>query len=123
VVLFFALPRGWSVAGLSVGHSLGFGVGAVALGWLFARSTGNFFRRDLRIALKRSVAVTIVSSVVMIAVRLLIPESSRVEAFANVIATLVLGGAAYAWMMLKLGSPELERVKDLVSRSRPRLRG
>ncbi|MFN2594741.1 MAG: murein biosynthesis integral membrane protein MurJ [Actinomycetota bacterium] len=123
VLLFFALPKGWAVTGLSLGHSIGFGVGAVVLGWLFARSAGNFLRRNLRIALKRSVGVTIVASIAMVASRVVIPASSRPGALANVVVTLAVGGALYAWAMLKLGSPELERVRALVGRIRVRSRG
>lgn len=116
VILFFLLPAKWAVAGLAIGHSIGFLVGAVVLAWLFSRSIGNFFRRDARIALNRSIAVTIVASVVMVAFRLVIPESSRPDAFANVVLTCAAGGALYTFVMLRLGSPELERVRGLVLR-------
>lgn len=121
VVLFFALPNGWSVAGLSLGHSLGFAAGAVVLGWLFARSAGSFLGRDLRIAGRRALGVTLVATLVMLVFRLVIPESSRPWALVNVAVTLGLGSAVYAWGMLKLGSPELERVRSLAARWARRL--
>ncbi|MEA2478041.1 MAG: putative peptidoglycan lipid flippase [Actinomycetota bacterium] len=114
VVLFFALPKGWAVAGLAIGHSIGFAVGAIALGWLFVRSVGNFLRRDLRIAFKRSIAVTVVACIGMLASRIIVPESSRPMALANVVVTCAVGAGLYGWLMLKLGSPELERVRALV---------
>jgi putative peptidoglycan lipid II flippase len=118
IVLFLALPDRWSVAGLAVGHSLGFAVGAAVLLRLFSRAVGQVTGPGVRKAVLSAVAVSAVALGVMVGLRLLLPDESRLEALLNLVVCSAGGVAVYVGGMTALHSPEMARIRTLVSRRR-----
>ncbi|HEY7875210.1 MAG TPA: murein biosynthesis integral membrane protein MurJ [Actinomycetota bacterium] len=114
--LFFAVPDRWSVAGLAVGHSLGFAVGAAVLFRSFADTLGRLGDAGTIRALWSALAGAAVAGAVMVAARALLPESSRPALIANIGITLAAGAAVYVAGMTALRSPEMAKVKALVTR-------
>jgi putative peptidoglycan lipid II flippase len=117
-VLFFALPHRWSVAGLALGHSLGFAVGAAVLLRLFGRTVGQFAGPGVRKAVGSALAVSALALAVMTGLRLFLPDASRAQALLNLVVCAIGGVAVYAGGMTALRSPEMARVRGLVSRGR-----
>ncbi len=115
-LLFLAAPRGWAVAGLALGHSIAFLIGAVVLIRLLGRRTGPVLTADLSKSLGMAASVTALAAVPMVASRWLLPEASNLQALVNLGATAVLGSVVYLAAMTALRSPELARVRRLLSR-------
>ncbi|MFN2389684.1 MAG: murein biosynthesis integral membrane protein MurJ [Actinomycetota bacterium] len=112
--LFLALPARWAVAGLALGHSFAFAVGALFLGWLSLRAG----RQEPRLGapIRRIIAGAAVSGAAMSAVRLGLADGTRYETLANLLATAIAGAIVYLGAMRLLRAPELDRLVGLVKR-------
>jgi putative peptidoglycan lipid II flippase len=117
-VLFFALPVAWAVPSLAIGHSLGFVLGTLVLGFVLSRRTSEAGKRDLRAALVRVAIGGASATGAMLAVAAAIPEESRFGAAVEIAATSLTGGVVYVGLMGLMGSPELGRVLDLAGKRR-----
>lgn len=115
--LFFLLPGRWSVAGLALGHSAGFAVGAVALLRLFGGAVGTVGGAQVRRAIGSAVALSAVALLVMVGARMLVPDAGRAQVLANLAVTAGAGALVYLGGMTALRSPELAKVRALVSRA------
>lgn len=104
------------MAGLALGHSIAFLIGAVVLIRLLGRRTGPVLTADLSKSLGMAASVTALAAVPMVASRWLLPEASNLQALVNLGATAVLGSVVYLAAMTALRSPELARVRRLLSR-------
>ena len=111
--LFAALPREWAVPGLAFGHSIGFAAGAVVLGRLFHNRIGSRVGAQLTSAVLRATVASCGALVVMLIVRNLAPDESRVENLVNALLTIGLGAGAYLGAMVGFKSPELHRLRRL----------
>jgi putative peptidoglycan lipid II flippase len=119
-VLFAVVPREWAVPGLALGHSIGFGVGAMVLGRLFHRRIGARFGAQPTSAVLRATVAAFGALLVMLIARNVVPDESRVEIIINSVATVGLGAGAYLGAMIWFKSPELERIRRLVGALRRR---
>jgi putative peptidoglycan lipid II flippase len=117
-LLFVRLDPEWAVPGLAAGHSAGFALGAVALGFAFARVSGSVGSRALADSLARSLVVSAIALGVMVLVHNALPEGSTGEVVVNLVVTALAGGLCYAGVMRLLGAPELERIVSVVRRGR-----
>jgi putative peptidoglycan lipid II flippase len=115
-LLFFLLPLEWSVAGLALGHSLGFGMGLVLLGGAFARKEVRFGDPALTRSVLRSVGASLVVLAAMAATTSWLPGTDRLELLMNAVGTMVVGGTVYLAVMKTLGASELQRLRSLVPR-------
>jgi putative peptidoglycan lipid II flippase len=113
--LFAWMTPEWSVAGLALGHSIGFAVGTAFLSRLvYARMDAQ--RKRIAAGILRSVGVTGIALGVMVVASTLMPEASRAAALANVLITAVVGGLVYIGIMTWLRPPELLRIAALLPR-------
>lgn len=115
---FFAAPRGWEIAGLAAGHSIGFGVGAILLGRGLGRRLGRIFGTQLVAACVRAGFAGVVAAVVMGSLAWRLPSG---PGSTSATAVLVAGGAGavvYLASMRWMDSPELGRLGSLVRRAR-----
>jgi putative peptidoglycan lipid II flippase len=118
--LFAVLPREWAVPGLALGHSIGFGVGAVVLGRLFHGHIGSRFGAQATSAVLRATLAAFGALVVMLIVRNVVPDESRGANIVNALLTIGLGAGAYLGAMIGFKSPELQRIRRLVRTIRSR---
>jgi putative peptidoglycan lipid II flippase len=118
--LFATLPREWAVPGLALGHSIGFGVGAVVLGRLFHGRIGSRFGAQPTAAVLRALVAALGALLVMLIARNLVPDESRVENIGNTVLTVGLGAGAYLGAMFWFKSPELQRIRRLFAALRRR---
>ena len=116
--LFLLLPRPWAVAGLALGHSIAFVIGAAVLIRLLARRTGRVTSPVLTRTLARCAAVTALAAVAMVAARWAVPETTNLQSLVNLVATAIAGSCVYLVAMMKLRSPELARATSLLKRKR-----
>jgi putative peptidoglycan lipid II flippase len=112
--LFVLFPEQWSVPGLAVGHSIGFIVGSVVLGRLFARRAGAFGGTKLNAALMRVGIATLISVLVMFVIRVLVPDGDKTRAFLELAAVAGMGALTYLGVHVQLRSPELRRLVAVV---------
>jgi len=113
--LFAWMTPEWSVAGLALGHSIGFAVGTAFLSrLLYARMDAQ--RKRIAAGILRSVGVTGIALGVMVVASTLMPEASRAAALANVLITAAVGGLVYIGIMTWLRPPELLRIAALLPR-------
>jgi putative peptidoglycan lipid II flippase len=116
---FFTLPESWAVAGLALGHSLGYLVGiAILQNRLGAKLHENLLEL-VRLPLARSLAGAFVATVAMVAVHSVMPDDSKVWSLVDLAVTSLAGAGAYAVLMARLRSPELRRLRDLFDGLRP----
>lgn len=115
---FFAAPAGWEVAGLGLGHSVGFGVGAVLLGKALVRRLGRIGDTRLVAATLRAALAGGPAVIVMIALSVILPAATKSEALVNLLAGAVAGAVVYLYLLARQRSPELARVIALVRRRR-----
>ena len=113
-LLFFTLPEGWSIAGLALGHSIGFLIGSGVLGALLARRVGAAGGEALRTSLERSFGCAVAAGAMMMAVHILLPDETHVAAFLNLVASGVAGLGTYALLMARLRSAEMASARALV---------
>ncbi|MDP9068073.1 MAG: murein biosynthesis integral membrane protein MurJ [Actinomycetota bacterium] len=114
---FFALPDSYSVAGLALGHSVGFALALWALARRFSARWGDAGGRSLRTAVARAAAMSAVAAAMMAATQAVVPEGGKLASAANVAAVAAAGAVVYLAGMVVLRSPELRRVRRLVVRS------
>ena len=117
-VLFFAAADRWSVAGLALGHSLAFALGAFVLGRAFARSVGQIVDPALVGAVGRALLGGGLALAAMLAVHLTLPDSTHAESLVNGSATAIAGVVVYTGVAFLLRSPELARIRSVVARPR-----
>ena len=116
--LFFVLPDRWSVAGLALGHSIGFAVGSALLLRSFASSVGKVGGPAVRRAIASAVTLSAGALLVMGGANALLPDASRAQSLLSLLVTVAAGGALYVGGMAALKSPELAKVRALVARGR-----
>lgn len=111
-ILFFELGRGWEVAGLALGHSIGFAAGSIALILLFGRRVGALEWRQSAASLLRSLMGSLLAlSAMVLVVRGL---AGRYESPAQLALGAAAGTLAYVTFMALARSPELDRLVRLV---------
>jgi putative peptidoglycan lipid II flippase len=113
--LFFVLPDRWSVTGLALGHSVGFALGAGALARSFGGTVGAVGGRETARAVGSAIAVSAVAAAVMLGLRSVLPEAGHAQVLLNVGVTLAAGAVVYVGGMVALRSPEVARLRGLVS--------
>jgi putative peptidoglycan lipid II flippase len=113
-LFFFSLPDEWSVAGLALGHSVGFTLGLGILAGAFARKGVRFGDPALTRSLLRSLGTSLLVLIAMAITTSLLPEGERVELLLNAIGTVAVGGALYLVAMKTLGASELDRLRSLL---------
>ena len=117
-LLFVALPDDWSVPGLALGHSIGFGAGAVVLGRSLAGRIGRLTSTRLVAAVSRAGLGSAAALAAMLVVRTLFGVEGRLA------YVLVLGGIAvvgiiiYAGLMRAWRAPELGRMRSILPSTR-----
>ncbi len=116
-LLFFWLPRDAAVAGLAIGHSAGFGIGAFLLARSFSRRWGKVADRGLSTSIRRAAVMTALASAAMALAQAFLPQSSKLHVAVNVAATALVGGAVYIGGMSLVHAPELRRFRSLVTRT------
>jgi putative peptidoglycan lipid II flippase len=112
-VFFFLLPGRDAVAGLALGHSVGFALGAALIARAFSRRWAPP-ADDLARSLRRSAVVTLVALGAMAGVEMLLPSQSKVGLAVTLMATALTGGAVYLVGMKLTGAPELRRLRSLL---------
>jgi putative peptidoglycan lipid II flippase len=113
--LFAWMSPRWSVAGLALGHSIGFAVGTAFLArLLYSRMDAN--RKRIAAGVLRSAGVTGIALGIMVVASSLMSEASRTAALANVLVTAVVGGLVYIGIMAWLRPPELMRIATVFPR-------
>ncbi|CAN5520622.1 murein biosynthesis integral membrane protein MurJ [soil metagenome] len=118
VVLFLALPAGWAVAGLALGHTIGFSLGAVVLARVLARKVGSTRPVAHTATIARSLAVAVAATAAMLAVHAALPITTKLQSLSNLTGTGVAGAVVYLALMSKASSPEMTRLTALLSRAR-----
>ena len=112
-LFFFLLPDRVAVAGLALGHSLGFGLGSLLIARAFARRWSA--PRDLLgRSVRRTLVVTVIASAAMAAVDAVVPDSSKLALLANLLAVAAAGAVVYVAGMKLTGAPELSRLRSLL---------
>jgi putative peptidoglycan lipid II flippase len=114
--LFALLPTRWAVAGLALGHSLAFSMGAIALGLLISRRTHPIADPSFSLSLRRSLVVTVVAALVMVGVTVVLPSASKVQSLISFALAIAAGIGLYIALMARLRSPELASVGGLILR-------
>ena len=115
-LLFLALPDDRAVAGLALGHSLGFAVGAIALARSFVRRWGSLAQDGVGGSILRSIGMSVVAGIAMLGVDRLLPDDSKVQSLWGLAVVGATGAAVYLIAMQLVGSRELGRVRALVTR-------
>jgi putative peptidoglycan lipid II flippase len=118
--LFVAAPERWAVPGLALGHSVGFALGAGALGLVLGRRLERARVPTLRPAIVRSAAGGAVATAAMLAVAAVAPSSTRLQSVAAVLLIGVAGAIAYLAVMSRTRSAEMERLVTLLTPRRGR---
>ena len=117
-ILFAVAGEGWEVPGLALGHSIGFLVGAIAMGRAFARRAGSVGGTRVASSLVRSVSLGVAAAVVMVAISSLFGGGSNAGALVALLVTAGAGAAVYVGGMAALKAPELERLRRFASTAR-----
>lgn len=112
-LFFFALPDRASVAGLALGHSLGFAVGLLLIARSF-RARWSPPPDALGASVRRAAVITVPTLAAMLAAARLLPESSKVGLAVNLVVTGLAGAAVYLGGMKLARSPELARLRSLL---------
>jgi peptidoglycan biosynthesis protein MviN/MurJ (putative lipid II flippase) len=120
--LFAVLDDKWKVPGLAIGHSIGFSIGAVVLGYLFARRVGPVRDHATTSAVVKAGVVSVLALVVMLGIRVLVPATGKLATLGTLLATLAAGAGVYILVMARAGSNELQRIAEVVGRARTRTR-
>lgn len=113
-VLFFASAPRWSVAGLAFGHSIGFGIGSIAMTRALGRRVGRLLERAVWISLLRSVGAGAGAALLMWWVTSVLPAGGKGAALIELTLAASVGAVAYIGAMLALRSPEMARVSGTV---------
>jgi putative peptidoglycan lipid II flippase len=115
-LFFVLLPEEWKVAGLALGHSVGFFAGTVILGRRLSRRIGTLGGPELRRPLARATVLALIAFAVMWLLQTVIPDGSNPAELLSVVVTAVAGGIVYITGMSLAKSPELARVSAVVRR-------
>lgn len=116
--LFLLAEPGWEVPGLALGHSVGFLLGTVVMAGSFGRRAGEVGDIRLATSLIRSLLVGAVAVAVMLVVVGSIETTSNAAALAALSVTALAGAMVYLAGMAALKSPEIARIRRLVSAPR-----
>ena len=120
LVFFFALQPGWRIAGLALGHSIGFAVGTSVLVAILHHRSLRVVTGEVVASLTRSVGLALLAGAGMAGVGLLLEHDTKVEALVTLGAMGAVGAAVYAGGSALLRAPELERLRAVVrGRSEP----
>ena len=112
--LFFMAPEGWEVAGLALGHSAGFAIGAVVLGArLFKRLSSRLSATTLS-SIRRSIVVAVGTGILMGGARSVFPEGGKSLALGALLVVGGLGTAFYMAVMIRLRSSEMASLTALI---------
>jgi putative peptidoglycan lipid II flippase len=114
--LFVAFPARWAVAGLALGHSLAFTLGALATGLLLSRRTHPVADPSFLASVRRSSYVTVLAAAVMIGVTWVLPSASKVQNVLSLAVAVIAGIGLYVAVMARLRAPELTTVGGLIPR-------
>lgn len=116
-LLFLRLPEGAAVAGLAVGHSVGFAVGAVALARMFSTRWGALSGDAVAGSLGRTVLASGLAGAVMFGLDRLLPTATKIDLVWSLAVIGIAGAVAYLVVMHLAGSRELARVRSLIPRA------
>lgn len=112
--LFVLLPGADAVAGLALGHSVAFTLGAALLGALLARRTGRLLDGALARSAARSLGAAAGAGAAMWLAGAAMPDGSRLGALLGLAAAGLAGAAVYAGVQALLRSAELARLVRLI---------
>jgi putative peptidoglycan lipid II flippase len=112
--LFFWLPDRWSVAGLALGHSIGFALGALVLLRTFGSGVARVGGREVSRSVLSALGVAVLAAALMAGTRSLLPDDGHAQVVLNLAVTALVGAGAYAGGMTLLRSPEMTKVRALV---------
>jgi putative peptidoglycan lipid II flippase len=115
--LFVVLPDRWAVAGLALGHSLAFSIGAIALGVLLGRRTHPLADPTFFSSVRLSFLAALLGAMVMAGVAWVLPADSKVQNLMTLAVAVVAGIGLYVAVMARMRSPELATVSALLRRS------
>lgn len=114
--LFVVLPTRWAVAGLALGHSVAFTVGALGLAILLSRRTHPLADPAFSTSVQRSLFVTVLAAIVMAGVVSVLPDVSKLQSLISLVVALAAGTGLYVAVMARLRSPELATMGGLIAR-------
>lgn len=112
-LFFFMFPERQAVAGLALGHSVGFALGLLLIARAFRRRWSPP-ADALRTSLRRTAFITLVTLGAMAAVQTVMPDSSKAGLAINLGGTGLAGAAVYLAGMKLARSPELGRLRSLL---------
>lgn len=112
--LFAWLPDDRSVAGLALGHSIGFALGAGALAAIFSRRWGSLRDAEVVSSFARTIAMSSLCGALMFGLDRLLPEGSKLQLLWSLPLIAVAAAVVYLIGMHLLRSRELERVRSLL---------
>ncbi|HEX2241022.1 MAG TPA: murein biosynthesis integral membrane protein MurJ [Actinomycetota bacterium] len=113
--LFFRVSPGWEVAGLAAGHSLAFTLGAAVLARGLPRRGVALGRRGLMTVGARSLVCTAAAAAVGLLVAGASDTPTRLQAALELFAIATVMAAVYVGAMAAIRSPELGRLRRLVT--------
>ena len=114
-LFFLWAPAGWEVAGLALGHSLGFFAGTVAMARVFASKAGATGGTRVASSLSRAMVMGMGAAAAMLAVVRVLGSNSNLDALLALVAAAAAGAIVYAGGMTLLKAPELRRLVRLTS--------
>ncbi|HEV3472051.1 MAG TPA: murein biosynthesis integral membrane protein MurJ [Actinomycetota bacterium] len=118
VLLFFLAPTGWEIAGLALGHSIGFSAGAILLGRGLGRRLGRIFGTHVVAAWMRAGFAGTAALAVMALLSWRLPGGPGAASALTLAVAGTSGAVVYLAVMRWVGSPELARVGELVRGTR-----
>lgn len=116
--LFFAAPSGWEIAGLALGHSIGFAVGSILLGSGIAVAFGRVFSTQVIAACLRAGVAGMAALLVMGLLTWRLPGGPGMPSAVAIVVAASAGGITYLLLMRWMRSPELTRLAELARRAR-----
>ncbi|MDQ3963964.1 MAG: murein biosynthesis integral membrane protein MurJ [Actinomycetota bacterium] len=117
-ILFFAAPAGWEIAGLALGHSIGFSTGAVLLGRVLSLRLGRIFGTQVVAAWVRAIFAGMGALAIMALLTWRLPGGAGAPSGAAVAVAGSAGVVVYLGLMAWMRSPELGRLGSLARRAR-----
>jgi putative peptidoglycan lipid II flippase len=114
--LFVVLPTRWAVAGLALGHSVAFTLGALGLAILLSRRTHPLSDPTFSNSVRHSFFVTVLAAIVMAGVVFVLPDVSKLQSLISLVVALAAGAGVYVAVMARLRSPELATMAGLIAR-------
>ena len=111
--LFLTLEGRMQVPGLALGHTIGFTVGAIALGRTLRRRLGSIGSTRLTATVVRAIVLSVAAGGAMAVVYNSFFLEPGLQTVGVAVASLV-GSAIYIGGMTAMGAPELKRLRALV---------